>query len=87
MKVYLFVAEGSFFCSHWIPIANKIRGMGHDLWILTNVGDKKHCVEANGFRYINISIRYDVSPASSLQSGTDLKLTRTPEPSVRRHTM
>ncbi len=55
MKIVYFVTEDNYFLSHRLPIALYAKKLGHEVFVVTKITDKKHKIEGYGFKLIPLN--------------------------------
>ena len=72
-KIFFFVTEDWYFCSHRLPLAIAAKEMGMDVRILTRVAQKKNILKFHGLNFIHIEIdRSSVNPFTEIKKIWDI---------------
>lgn len=67
MKIIYIVNSSSFFCSHFLTLAEKVSEQGHSIYVIAGDDIKKDTIEKMGFFFICIPLsRSGINPLSEL---------------------
>ena len=55
MNIVYFVTEDNYFLSHRLPIALYAKKLGHEVFVITKITDKKLKIEGYGFKLIPLN--------------------------------